>query len=96
MTLSNLDVERLQNLKLEDVEVLDYAYLTFATCSTNSDGCGWSGWIIEAAFKASDSKHNTYTGDKLLNADYSQKCPKCDGLLFRTEVSCRLDKAKEQ
>lgn len=73
-----------------EIEGVDYAALAYAVCVSSpgedSDigpGCEWEGWIIEAAFRESDEKYWSSTGDKVLPADYSQRCPCCGGMLFR-------------
>jgi hypothetical protein len=74
----------------------DYVWLAHAVCAVAPSGCGWSGWIIDAAYKRTAERYATGTGDKLMNADYSQKCPACAGVLFRTGFDRRLKATENQ
>jgi len=42
----------LENLTADEVEPPDFCTLTFAVCSSVPSGCGWGGWLLEAAYKA--------------------------------------------
>jgi hypothetical protein len=87
----------LLELTLQDVEVPDYAWLTYAVCAVTKDACGWGGWIIEALFKRTGEHHATGTGDKALPyADEMQTCPRCGRDLFRTSASVRMDLSADQ
>ncbi len=82
--------------KLNDVESPDYLWLTYAVCAMSTDACGWGGWIVDGAFKKTDEKHPTGTGDKLLNTACEAKCPQCGKDLFRTEASVRYEPSEDQ
>jgi hypothetical protein len=85
------------DLTLNDVERPDYAWLVYAVCAVTEDACGWGGWIIEGAFKKTEERHATGTGDKALPvADDLQACPRCRGLLFRTSASIRMSPSEDQ
>jgi hypothetical protein len=87
----------LLELTLKDVEVPDYAWLTYSVCAMTKDACGWGGWIIEALFKRTGEHHATGTGDKVLpHADEMQICPQCGRVLFRTSASVRMDLSADQ
>ena len=77
-------------------DVPDYAWLTFAVCALGEKPCGWSGWLFDGVYRKTAERHSTGTGDKLLPADYSQKCPQCGGDLFRTGVEKRMELSAEQ
>ena len=79
-----------------DVESPDYVWLAYAVCAVTSEGCGWEGWMIEAAFRRDGTKHPTGTGDRLLSAAAEQICPRCGRETFRTQVSLRLDPSVDQ
>jgi hypothetical protein len=83
-------------LELRDVEKPDYVWLTYAVCATEKDSCGWGGWMIEAAFKQTDGKHLTGTGDKVLSAAMDQVCPRCGKTTFRTAASIRMVPSEDQ
>ena len=88
---------QLTELTLQDIDVPDYAWLTYAVCTLTDDACGWGGWIIEGAFKKTGEHHATGTGGKLLPAaDYEQRCPRCGGTLFRTSASLRMTPSADQ
>lgn len=86
----------LRDVTARDVEQPDYAWLTYAVCGVADDACGWHGWIIEALFKRTEKRYPTGTGDKLLDAYDSEACPRCRGVLFRTEVSVRFERSADQ
>lgn len=79
-----------------DVDPPDYVWLVYAVCAVSSEGCGWGGWMIEGAFKATGEKHPTGTGDKLLPAVDDQVCPRCGLGTFRTGASLRLVPSTDQ
>jgi hypothetical protein len=78
--------KHLIELERENVELPDEAWLTYAVCVSDEDACGWQGWIIESLAR----------GGNQLNADTGQKCPACDRILFRTEVSVRCIPSSDQ
>jgi hypothetical protein len=86
----------LREVTARDVEQPDYAWLTYAVCGVTEDACGWRGWILEALFKRTEERYPTGTGDKLLDADQSEACSRCGGVLFRTEVSMRFERSSDQ
>jgi hypothetical protein len=81
----------LLELTARDVEEPDYAWLTYAVCGLTEAACGWHGWILAALFKRTEEQFPTGTGDKRLEGDYSEACPRCGGALFRTEMSVRFE-----
>ena len=87
----------LLELTSNDVEMPDYAWLTYAVCVLTNDACGWGGWIIESVFKKTAAHHATGTGDKLLpSGDDLQTCPRCGRTLFRTSASIRMTSSADQ
>lgn len=64
----------------------DYVFLTYSVCAGTPSSCGWQGWLLEAAFRRTEQKHNTYTGDALVPAITNQTCPNCGTDVFRTGV----------
>ena len=88
--------KHLIEIKLQDVEVPDYVWLTYAVCACEPDACGWGGWMIEAAFKKTGTKHPTGTGDKVLSAMMDQVCPRCGKPTFRTGASIRMIPSEDQ
>jgi hypothetical protein len=89
-------LKHLIELELKDVETPDYVWLTYAVCAVEKDACGWGGWMIEAAFKKTGTKHPTGTGDKVLSAVMDQVCPRCGKTTFRTAASLRLVPSEDQ
>jgi len=79
-----------------EVESPDYVWLAYAVCAVTTEGCGWEGWMIEAAFRRDGAKHPTGTGDRLVNAANEQTCPRCGRETFRTEVALRLEPSTDQ
>ena len=79
-----------------EVEAPDYVWLAYAVCALTPDACGWGGWMVEAAFKASADHHPTATGDRLLSAADEQVCPRCGRATFRTGVALRLVPSADQ
>lgn len=79
-----------------DVEEPDYAWLVYAVCGVSDEGCGWGGWMIEAAFKITSEDHPTGTGDKCLSAVDEQICPRCGHVTFRTGASLRMVPSVDQ
>ena len=73
----------------------DYLWLTYAACGCDAAACGWTGWITEAVFRRTSSRHPTSTGDELLDSQ-DDKCPRCGRELFRTEFSIRFEPSADQ
>jgi hypothetical protein len=88
--------KHLLEIELKDVGVPDYMWITYAVCATERDSCGWTGWMIEAAFKKTGTKHPTGTGDKVLPAVMDQVCPRCGRTTFRTAASIRMAPSEDQ
>ena len=85
------------DLTLNEVELPDYAWLTYAVCAVTEDSRGWCEWIIEAAFRKTGEGHPTGAGDKLLpTGDNEQICPRCRRELFRTSASIRMSPSQDQ
>jgi hypothetical protein len=81
----------------DDIEIPDFVWLAYSVCACTSEACAWSGWIVEGALKKIKQKNSTSSGDKSLPiADESQICPNCGHELFRTSVSIKYVKAKDQ
>ena len=80
----------------EQVEKPDYLWLSYAVCAVTAEGCGWGGWMIEAAFRRDGRKHPTGTGDRLVSAANEQVCPECGGDTFRTGVQLRVEPSADQ
>ncbi|MCW3061864.1 MAG: hypothetical protein JWQ02_3685 [Capsulimonas sp.] len=87
---SLLEIER------GDVAVPDYVWMAYAVCAVTKEGCGWGGWMIEAAFQKSRVRHPTITGDALLPAADEQRCPVCGRETFRTGASVRMVPSEDQ
>jgi hypothetical protein len=85
----------LLELTAEQVEMPDYLWLSYAVCAVTSEGCGWGGWMIEAAFRRDGQKHPTGTGDRLVSAADEQDCPECGRETFRT-VELRVEPSADQ
>jgi hypothetical protein len=86
---------QLIELTAADVEKPDYVYLSYAVCAVTKEGCGWGGWMIEAAFRRDGKNHPTGTGDRLLSAADEQICPRCGGETFMTEVDLCMEPVGE-
>ena len=86
----------LRDRTLADVEVPDYAWLTWAACAVAPDACGWEGWMLEAAFRRDGQRHATGTGDRLIAAADAQACPRCGRETFRTAASVRVEPSVDQ
>jgi hypothetical protein len=83
-------------ITLEQVEKPTYAWLVYAVCATEPQSCGWQGWIIEAVYQYSPELRLTTRRDKLLPADTSARCPRCNLPLFRTSASLRFEPSRDQ
>ena len=62
------------------VAVPDYVWLSYAVCAVYEDSCGWTGWVIESAWKSLEGREEN------LRADIEQSCPQCGKDLYRTAV----------
>jgi hypothetical protein len=92
-----LKFKELIELTLNDVEMPDYVWLTYAVCVMENDACGWQGWIIESAFKITTEDYPTGTGDKLLPTSSDEcVCPSCGRGLFRTQASVKFEPSIDQ
>jgi hypothetical protein len=67
--------KHLLEITLDQLEKPKKAVLTYAVCAYEDNACGWQGWIIEAIA----------SNEKFLPADTDQRCPVCNGLLYRTD-----------
>lgn len=74
----------------------DYVWLAYATCAMETDSCGWSGWVMEAAFRRTEARFPTSTGDELLPSPDYFHCPRCGRTLFRTGVALRCEPSLKQ
>ncbi len=88
--------KHLLEIEQGDIETPDYVWLTYAVCAVTPDGCVWSGWMIEAAFKKTGERHPTGTGHNLLSATDRQVCPRCGKETFRTRASVRMEPTDDQ
>lgn len=70
-----------------DPPVPDYVQLTLSLCPTNSAKCGWTGWLLEAAFRRCPEALKTSTGDELMSAITNQTCPRCGETVYRSSVT---------
>jgi len=80
----------LLDIELEDVEVPDHAWITYAVCGGHQDSCGWGGWILEAALQGDAANPRILpSADPLL-------CPRCGKDLFRTGAALRMVPSQDQ
>ena len=86
----------LLEIECGDVEAPDYLWLAYAVCALSTEGCGWGGWTIEAAFKVDGRTHPTGTGDRVLPAADEQVCPRCGRGTFRTGAMLRVVPSADQ
>src|SRR6185437_9408189 len=70
----------------DQVAIPDYVWLSFAVCATEEASCGWGGWIIESAWKAHAHGNDEKKVEVEVEADTEQRCPRCNRLLYRTDV----------
>ncbi len=82
----------LRELELKDIESPDYAFLEYAVCACDVEPCGWGGWVLGSAFKITEKKHPTGTGDKALPAKMDRTCPACGKTLYST-AKIRLERS---
>lgn len=80
----------------ESVPRPDYVWLAYATCAMESESCGWSGWVVEAAYRRTGARLPTSTGDELLPSPGRDDCPLCGRALFRTGVALRCEPSVDQ
>lgn len=86
----------------EPEDLPDYVRLEYAVCALGDAPCGWTGWIVGAAFKKTAQRFATSTGDRALPFDDTQICPSCRetqdgyGTLFRTGCARRLEMSANQ
>jgi hypothetical protein len=85
----------LLELELTDLDKPDYAWITYVVCACSKKACGWGGWILEALYQDAPELRQTTRQDKLLNAPYRDRCPRCRRVLFRT-VSLRFEPSANQ
>ena len=88
--------QSLIEIERSDVVIPDYLWLVYAVCAASQDACGWSGWMIEAAFQADGGDYPTSTGDAPLPAQDQQVCPRCGRETFRTGASVRMVPSEDQ
>lgn len=79
-------LKHLRQLKIQDLDTPDEAWLTYSVCACEDDSCGWQGWIVESASSQG----------RQLPADNSQRCPVCGKTLFRTAASVRCVPSRDQ
>ena len=88
--------QHLIEIGLGGVDAPDYVWLTYAVCAVTAEGCGWGGWMIEAALRHDGEKHPTSIGDRLLPAVDDQICPRCGRETYRTGATIRLVPSADQ
>lgn len=68
-----------------EATIPDEVWLSFALCTVEEDSCGWTGWIIESAWKNHGAdRHAVVAAD-------NQRCPNCGKVLFRTGLEKQYD-----
>jgi hypothetical protein len=88
--------QKLVEVDSEAVDQPDYVWLAYSACVMSPEACGWTGWVLEAAYQNTQQRHPTGTGDKLLSTADEQQCPRCGRSLFRTGVAARLERSENQ
>ncbi|MFY0632589.1 MAG: hypothetical protein JXQ91_02155 [Vannielia sp.] len=68
----------------------DTAQLTLSTCLGAEKSCGWTGWLLEAAFDSRRKSALFPTEGSPVPAITSQTCPNCQSQVFRTGVARRF------
>ena len=64
----------------DQIIIPDYLWLSFAVCAVDDDSCGWTGWILESAWKSVEGREDEVA------ADTGQRYPQCGKDLYRTAV----------
>ena len=88
--------KKLLETSFNDIELPDYAWLTYAVCGCHKDSCGWGGWVIDSVFAKDGLKNSEGTKDKSLPIMDDLDCPICKKPLFRTEVNIRFVPSEDQ
>jgi predicted RNA-binding Zn-ribbon protein involved in translation (DUF1610 family) len=78
------NARKLRDKKLDHSDWPDYVTVSHAVCAVDETGCGWSGFLLEAAFKKDGAVHNSGTGDLVVPAITNQICPNCGSTVYRT------------
>jgi hypothetical protein len=65
--------------------VPDVVRLAFALCCAEQDSCGWTGWIIEAAWNGESDAE--WAERKFVPTADNQRCPDCGKQTFRTGLA---------
>lgn len=86
--LTRLERKRLVDLTPADLQLPDFAVLTYAVCALENNGCGSGGWLSEGAFlKGAHGPITLANGDSPLPSVANQICPNCGLVLFRTDTA---------
>jgi hypothetical protein len=83
-------------LESHPAETPDYVWMVYAVCGVEPESCGWHGWVLEGAYRATGAQHATGTGDQLVDSDSDLRCPSCGRALFRTDAAVRFDRSPQQ
>jgi hypothetical protein len=84
--LTRLERKRLMDLVPADLQLPDFAVLTYAVCVMDKYSCGWGGWLSEGVFlHGAHCSIANAKGDTPLPSVTNQICPNCGLVLFRTD-----------
>ncbi|OPZ74851.1 MAG: hypothetical protein BWY82_00520 [Verrucomicrobia bacterium ADurb.Bin474] len=70
--------------EINDVELFEGAWITWAVCACSENACGWEGWILESVYKIEENERVQ------LPAVTNQICPICGKNLFRTGAQVKV------
>ena len=86
--MTRIERKRLMDLVPANLQLPDYAVLTYAVCAIDKSCCGWGGWLSEGAFLTGAlGPIINACGDTPLPFVTNQICPNCGLALFRTATA---------
>jgi hypothetical protein len=83
-------------LESSATETPEHVYMVYAVCGTVPESCGWSGWALEEALRATGTPYFRGPGGRIIESDDYLHCPKCGHPLFRTADAVRFDRSAQQ
>jgi hypothetical protein len=82
--ITKKEAKALREIDLDAVSWPDRVVVSHSVCALDSAGCGWSGFLLEGAYRKDELAQNIGTSDRFVPSISNQICPSCGGTVYRT------------